>query len=214
MKVSATFTPRSPDAIDHLVAAHPFALVISANEGMPLATPLPLLLERSSDGAMALIGHFPRSNPHVDVLRRDPRALVVFMGAHGYMSPSWLADRTQAPTWNYETAQLQVNVVFEEGPGAIDAALSRLVDHMEDGRPNAWSVAEMGERYHKLAGAVIAFRADVTAAQAKFKLGQDERSDVYADILAGLAGTGQTSLLEAMTRENRLREQGELAPVC
>ena len=204
MRTSAKFAPSSPDAIDHLIAAHPFALMISANDGMPLATPLPLLLERGSDGAATLIGHFPRAHPHTEVLRRDPRALAVFMGSHGYISPSWLADRTQAPTWNYETAQLEIDVKIDDSTDATDAALSRLVEHMERGRPNAWSIADMGPRYAKLSGAVVAFRAHVTAVHMKFKLGQDERSDVRADILAGLAGTGQQSLLEAMARENGL----------
>ena len=204
MTTSAKFAPRSPDAIDHLIAAHPFALVISANGGMPLATPLPLLLERSRDGAATLIGHFPRVHPHTELLRREPRALAVFMGTHGYISPSWLADPTQAPTWNYQTAQLEINVEFDDSTEATDAALSRLVEHMEHGRPNAWSIADMGPRYARLAGAVVAFRAHITAVHMKFKLGQDERSDVRADILAGLAGTGQGPLLEAMTRENCL----------
>ena len=202
MRTSPTFAPKSPDAIDKLVAAHPLALVISANGGMPLATPLPLLLERTSDGTMTLIGHCPRVHPHTEVLRREPRALAVFMGAHGYISPSWMADRTQAPTWNYETAQLEIEVEFDDSTEATEAALSRLVEHMEHGRANAWSIADMGPRYGKLAGAVVAFRARVIATHMKFKLGQDERSDVRADILAGLADTGQGPLLEAMTREN------------
>ena len=173
---------------------------------MPIATPLPLLLERGRDGATTLIGHFPRVHPHTEVLRREPRALAVFMGSHGYVSPSWLADRTQAPTWNYETAQLEIDVAFDDSPDATDAALARLVAHMERGRPNAWSIADMGTRYAKLAGAVVAFRARVTATHLRFKLGQDERSDVRGDILAGLAATGQGLLLEAMSRENALRE--------
>ena len=126
------------------------------------------------------------------------------MGAHGYISPSWLADRTQAPTWNYEAAQLEIDVAFDDSAEATDAALARLVGHMEHGRANAWSIADMGSRYDKLAGAVVAFRAQVVAAHVKFKLGQDERSDVRADILAGLADTGQGSLVAAMNRENGL----------
>ena len=204
MRTSPIFAPRSPDAVDQLVAAHPLALVISANGGMPLATPLPLLLERGSDGVMTLIGHFPRVHPHTEVLRREPRALAVFMGAHGYISPSWMADRTQAPTWNYETAQLEIDVEFDDSSAATDEALAQLVEHMEHGRPNAWSIADMGARYARLSAAVVAFRARVTTTHLKFKLGQDERSDVRADILAGLADTGEGPLLEAMIRENRL----------
>jgi len=203
MKIHPLFTPDSPADIDRLIALHPFALVISSSAGTPLATPLPLLLERDANGSIALLGHMARANPHTDLLRRMPRALVVFQGPHGYISPSWLADRTQAPTWNYETVHFEVEVEFDERAEATQAALTRLVEHMEPDHPNAWSVADMGPRYATLARAVVAFRAHVTATHAKFKLGQNERPDVRADILTGLARTAQRPLLEAMTRVGR-----------
>lgn len=200
MKHYPMFAPEAPSAIDRLVAAHPFALLVSAGSGMPIATPLPLLLQRSTDGDATLTGHMARNNPQVDVLRSDPRALAVFQGPHGYISPSWLADRTQAPTWNYETVHFQVEVRFHDHPEATGTALSRLVEHMEHGRPDAWSIADMGARYDSLARAVIAFDARITATHATFKLGQNERPGDHADILAGLDRTGQKALLDAMRR--------------
>lgn len=194
------FAPNSPADIDRLVATHPFALMISSATGTPIATPLPLLLERDADGAITLLGHIARASPHVELLRRQPRALVVFQGSHGYISPSWLGDRTQAPTWNYETVHFEVDVEFDDRAEATRTALTRLVDHMERGRPNAWSVADMGTRYEMLAQAVVAFRARVISTQAKFKLGQNERPGDRADILKGLERTAQNSLLDAMTR--------------
>lgn len=196
------FAPNSPADIDRLIATHPFALMISSATGTPIATPLPLLLERDTDGEITLLGHIARISPHTELLRRQPRALVVFLGPHGYISPSWLADRTQAPTWNYETVHFEVDVEFDDRAEATQTALTRLVDHMEHGRPNAWSVADMGPRYEMLAQAVVAFRARVISTQAKFKLGQNERPDDLADILTGLERTAQQSLLEAMTRSN------------
>lgn len=200
MNTHPIFKPDSPADIDRLIAAHPFALVTSSANGTPVATPLPLLLERDANGGMTLLGHMPRAHPHTELLRRQPRALVVFLGAHGYISPSWLADRTQAPTWNYETVQLEVDVEFDDSAEATEAALTRLVDHLERGRPNAWSVADMGERYAKLAPAVVAFRARVITTYAKFKLGQNERHADRADILSGLERTQQQPLLDAMLR--------------
>lgn len=195
--------PRHPGDIDRLIAAHPFALVVSSAEGTPVATPLPLLLERDADGTLALLGHIARAHPHAALLRRTPRALVVFQGPHGYISPSWLTDRTRAPTWNYETVHFEVDVEFDERAEATDDALARLVDHMERHRPGPWSAAEMGARYAALAQAVVAFRARVVAAHPRFKLGQDERPDIHADILAALARTDQQPLREAMMRAQR-----------
>jgi transcriptional regulator len=196
------YAPDSPADIDRLIATHPFALMISSASGTPIATPLPLLAERGADGAFTLLGHIARASPHTQLLRREPRALVVFQGAHGYISPSWLADRTQAPTWNYETVHLEVDVEFDDRAEATQTALTQLVDHMERGRPNAWSVADMGPRYEMLAQAVVAFRARVISTKAKFKLGQNERPADRADILEGLERTEHRSLLEAMRRSN------------
>lgn len=204
MHTHPIFKPDSPLDIDRLIAMHPFALVISSATGTPLATPLPLLLERDANGEMTLLGHMPRAHPHTDLLRRQPRALAVFQGAHGYISPSWLTDRTQAPTWNYETIHLEIDVEFDERAEATEAALTRLVEHMERGRPNAWSVADMGARYATLAPAVVAFRARVITTYAKFKLGQNERDNDRADILAGLERTKHQSLLDAMLRVGSL----------
>ncbi|UHQ24986.1 FMN-binding negative transcriptional regulator [Lysobacter sp. 5GHs7-4] len=200
MNAHPVYKPATPADVDRMVAAHPFALVISANAGVPIATPLPLLMERDGDGAITLLGHMPRVHPHTDLLRAQPRALAVFTGAHGYISPSWLSDRTQAPTWNYETVQFDIEVEFDDSDAATELALNRLVDHMEQGRPQAWSVADMGARYAKLAPHVVAFRARVVDAYAKFKLGQNERPGDWAEILAGLERTRQQALLDAMQR--------------
>ena len=186
-------------AIDRLVAANPFAQLVSLDGDRPLCTPLPLLLERAH-GEAWLLGHFARANPQVALLRARPHALAVFLGAQGYVSPSWMRDRTQAPTWNYETVHFQVEVGFDDGEQATHAALERLVAHMERGRPQAWSSRDLGPRYDQLARAVVAFRARIVSTQAKFKLGQNERADVYADILAGLAATGNAGLAQAMRR--------------
>lgn len=204
MKTSRIFDAE-PGEVDRLVARHPFAQLVSAGDGGLTCTPLPLLLEHG-DGESSLVGHFARANPHVAQLRNDPRALVVFAGAQGYISPSWMRDRTQAPTWNFETVHFDVEVAFDEGAPAPHDALERLVRHMETGRPKAWDAREMGARYDQLAAAVVSFRARILRTQSKFKLGQNERADVFEDIIAGLRMSGQDSLAAAMGRANPSRE--------
>ncbi|MDX1557024.1 MAG: hypothetical protein R3212_13415, partial [Xanthomonadales bacterium] len=46
---------------------------------------------------------------------------------------------------------------------------------------------ELGERYERLAGRIIAFDADVIRVDATFKLAQDEETEVLEDILAGVS---------------------------
>jgi transcriptional regulator len=195
------FTPEAA-AIDQLIAEHPFAQLISVDAGVPVCTPLPLLLDRGPDVSW-LLGHFARSNPQVDMLRRSPRALAIFMGPHGYVSPSWMRDRTQAPTWNYATVHFEIEVAFDDSQAATTSALERLVAHMERNSHVPWTAAELGSRYAALSKAVIAFRAKMLATQAKFKLGQNERPDVFQDILRGLRSTTGATLADAMERRRR-----------
>jgi transcriptional regulator len=197
------FAPRGPQDLADLARQQPLAWVCSQGPGGQLSTPLPLVPRFAPDGqVVAIEGHFARANPQVAALRADGRATVLWLGVHGYVSPSWMADRTQAPTWNYASAQLHVDVRLIEDPDAIVAHLRELVDRQEAGRPRAWSIDEMGPRLAQLAQRVIAFRAEVVSGQEKYKLGQDERDDVYIDILAGLGAQPDAALPAWMRRFN------------
>ncbi|HSG91742.1 MAG TPA: FMN-binding negative transcriptional regulator, partial [Pseudomonadales bacterium] len=141
------FAPSSERDVTRLVLEHPFAWVVSAADGDFKATPLPIRPVVDAAGSVTeLRGHFARSNAHVDLLRRVPRALLLFMGPHGYVSSSWLRDRTRTPTWNYAMVQYLVDLEFVEDAERTDALMHDLVDAMEAGRERAWSLDEMGPR--------------------------------------------------------------------
>lgn len=199
------------DDLARLIEKHPLAWVVSAAPETFRSTLLPLrILERDADGGIArLRGHFARSNKHLALLKANPRATALFLGAHGYVSPSWMRDRSQAPTWNYVSAQFQLELTFHEDPDRIDAALRDLVEGMEAGRPGRWNVDEMGKRYAGLACGVVAFDAKVLWAEPKYKLGQDERGDVYADIVSGLEADGGRDLVDWMNLYNAARKSND-----
>src|SRR5262245_23487319 len=200
------FAPPDDAAVVKLILEHPLAWVISNAEDDFCASLLPLRPATDPAGRVtALIGHCARSNRHFEWLKREPRALILFLGPHGYISPSWMRDRTQAPTWNYANAQFLVDVEFTEDPATLKNVLDDLVSVMETDQARPWSPAEMGARYEQLARRIVAFTAHVRARRARFKLGQDERDDVFADISAALAGRNQTELLQWMQQSNAWR---------
>ncbi len=173
-------------AIADLIEAHPLAWITSRADDTSVATPLPLVGDHDGEGRLtALIGHFSRANPQVAALRADPRALHPFSGPHGYVSPKHVASPTWAPTWNYAVARLDCRIAFE--PDANDAALRRLTDKMEAMCGDGWTVDEVGSpRYDQMKTRVIAFRAEILACDATFKLGQDERDGDFAMMIVGL----------------------------
>lgn len=206
MATPGKFAPASEAEVTRLVREYPFAWLVTVTPAEFAATPLPLRPIVDGQGAVAgLLGHFARSNPHVELLRRAPRTLVLFLGPHGYVSSSWLGDRTRAPTWNSASAQFLVDIEFTEDPVITGEILRDLVGAMEAGRARAWTQEEMGPRYERLLSGIVAFRAHIVERRVKFKLGQDERPSEYAEILRALEAGGQPDLLEWMERANAAR---------
>ena len=196
------FVPKSEEQVLRLVLEHPLAWVVSRDGEGFRATPLPLRPRVAGGRIAALEGHFPRAHPQCAALQRDGRALILFTGPQGYISPSWVSNRTWAPTWNYAVVQFIVDVAFDETPARLDAHLDDLVNAMERGRPGAWRVTEMGARYDTLKRRIIPFDATVVEQRARFKLGQDESDGVFADITNALAGTDCAELLAWMRELN------------
>ncbi|SEL18562.1 negative transcriptional regulator, PaiB family [Pseudoxanthomonas sp. GM95] len=197
------FAPRTAQDIIDLVAHAPLAWLVSAGGEDAAFTPLPLRAELDAEGDLvALRGHLARRNPHVSRLAREPQAQALFLGQHGYISPSWLSDRTQAPSWNYAAARFDLRVTLCEGEADIQDELRALSEQMEAGRTNAWTLDEMGARAARLATGVVAFRAEIIEVKATFKLGQDEREGDLEEILAGLRGAGDMPLVQLMEQFN------------
>jgi transcriptional regulator len=180
-----SFEPRSAADLLRLVEEYPLAWVVSHGGAGFGATPLPLLPQTDAGGRITtLIGHFALSNPQVAQLRAAPRAWVLFNGPHGYISPELVSQPGWAPTWNYATAQFDVEIEFRPDENAL--ALERLVTRMERDRRDPWTIARMGERYTSMVGRIIAFRAHVRGSSGRFKLGQDETPGSLSEILTGL----------------------------
>lgn len=196
------FAPADDEQVLRLVLARPLAWVVSLNGGNFRATPLPLRPRVAGGRIVAIEGHMARSNLHCAALQRDGRALILFSGPQGYISPSWVSDRTWAPTWNYVVVQFLVTIAFDDEPARLDAHLADLVGAMERGRPRAWQPSEMGARYETLKRRIVPFVAKVVEQRARFKLGQDERDTVFADISAALERSGPEALLAWMRELN------------
>lgn len=201
------FGARSATDLLELVRTSPLAWIVSGSGDDFHATLMPIRPWHMDGSTITgFASHLPRAHPQVQQLGRDPDARLLFLGPHGYISPSWLEDRTQAPTWNFASACFRVRVEFMNKPGELRAHLDDLVDAMEAGRPKAWSVSDMGERVHELMPRIVGFVAHVREVDARFKLGQDERPEVFRDICAGLQAEGASPLLEWMRAFNPDRQ--------
>lgn len=190
------FVPHDPADVPALISTHPLAWIVSNGAGGFAATPLPLLAELDEEGRVAaLFGHFARANPHVDALMADPGAMILIQGPQGYVSPRLVSNPSWGPTWNYAVVRFAVEIAFV--PEETRDAIVRLAAALEGTGPDAWTIERMGARIDQLLPHIIAFRARVVTEDARFKLGQDEASGTFDEIVAGLA---DGALADAMCR--------------
>ena len=200
------YAARADADLLRLVRQQPLAWIVSGAGENFRATLLPVLAEADADGRVVrLTGHFARSNDQYQLLTQDSRAVILVLGTNGYISPSWFADKSQAPTWNYASAQFVVDMQFFDAPELIEEHLRQLVNTMEVQAPRGadqipWDIDQMGARYFLRSRAIVGFSASVREVRPKFKLGQDERDDVFSDIMAGLKH-GPTDDLQAWMRD-------------
>ncbi len=169
------------------------------------ATAAPVCLQLDGDTLISLVGHLPRSSRLARALTTPVDTLAVVSGPGTYVSPSWFSNRTQAPSWNYASAQFNLRLSSMDDPLFLDRHLRELVTLMEEGRERLWSVDEMGDRYDSLSKRIIAFEGSITSWDGRFKLGQDEPDGTYEEIVAALGDSGADDILTWMKDFNSVR---------
>jgi transcriptional regulator len=175
-----------------LIEEFPLAWVSGGPAATLDASLLPLVGVYDADGRLVeLIGHLMRSNPLYAALEQDPRATILFTGPGAYVSPEHAGKRDWAPTWNYAQLKIRADIRFDDA--LTEPSLQILIDAMEAGRAEPWTVEELGARYRSMLGHIIGFRATVTQLSGKFKLGQDEKVETLHSILDALPDATTTA---------------------
>jgi transcriptional regulator len=158
-----------------LIRAQSFALMITADEtGAPFATHLPILVDERRGPLGTLRGHVARANPHWRHLAAGRPTLVVFSGAHAYVSPSWYATHPAVPTWNYVAVHASGTGALVEDAEQVRALLADLVHVYESPGPEAWSFEALPADY--VAGmqrGIVAFEIPIARLEGKAKLSQN-----------------------------------------
>lgn len=203
------FAARNGGDTVRLVERNPLAWIFLTDEDGPFATAVPIRPSLEDDDLRTLIGHVPRRTRIARAFEDGPRALILILGPHGYVSPSWMSDRTQAPTWNFASAQFVADIELVDDENYLEGHLRDLTGALESDRDGAWQVDEMGQRYEKLAARIVAFEARIVSRDARFKLGQDESDRTFREILDALESQGDAALAELMREFNDERSGEE-----
>lgn len=186
------------EEVECFLAENAFGVLVSRGRGRPVATHIPLLLERDSEGQAWLVGHLAKANPHWQDFEQHPEVLAIFNGPHAYISSSWYADE-EVPTWNYIAVHVygRIEKLDEK---ALHDSLHNLVDKYEKESKVPIRLQDLSPQTMRQIRGIIGFRIRVAEIHAAHKLSQGREQDHprIIDELEGRKGMMDQSIADAM----------------
>lgn len=194
MFIPKQFAMQDRSALDAVIRANPFGLLVGQIEGQPYATHLPFLLDGDR-----LLAHFARGNPHWKAIDGSAQMMAVFSGPHAYVSPRWYETGPAVPTWNYVAVHVYGAPRRIDDPELVRNILDRLVEEFEGG---AWSLEGQDPDFiGRMSRGIVAFEMPVERIEGKFKLSQNRPAGDRRRVIAELEGGGEMNV--ALARSMR-----------
>ena len=196
------FKAEHPEEVLAFMRAHPFALICGVDAyKKPVATQVPFLFEQRGD-KLFLQGHFMKKQDHTNAFLLNPNVLIVFTGAHTYVSASWYENKKVASTWNYQSVQVSGALRFQDD-SFLKSLLTRLTETFES--PDSPSLVQQfdPEYVQRMMQAIIAFEIEVETVRHVFKLSQNRDEQSYANIISNLKGFNADAKEIAMEMKKR-----------
>lgn len=152
-----------------VVKAFPFGMLVSAKDGQPFVTHIPIIYNEASG---KLVAHIDKYNPQVETLIDGAEVTVVFRGPDTYISPSVYTTK-QLPTWNYIFVHVTGTISRINDPEAAKDTMIAMTAFLEGPAPKF--VLEKGNtRMQRSINYIQAFDITITNWEGKFKLSQDK----------------------------------------
>lgn len=179
-----------------------FATLVTYDGEKPVASHL-LMGIVEEDEKLFVNGHMSRANPQWKTFENNSEALIIFQGAHTYISPTWY-NHVNVPTWNYQSVHVYGKPRIIVNYNEAYELLKRLIDRYESNSP--YQLESLPKAFvEKEIKGIVAFQIEVTGIEANYKLSQNRKDDDYANIIDQLDKREDDlshGVAEAM-RENR-----------
>ena len=181
-----------------------FAMVIGIGKEYPVATQIPLEIAEK-DGKIFLHGHMMKKTDHHLSFEKNNKVLVLFTGAHCYVSAAWYNNPHTASTWNYMTVHAEGKLIFTDEDGTYEAI--KTVTNKYEGTATKAAFNNMPQDYVKpLLKAIIGFSIEIEKLDNVFKLSQNKTKAEQLNIIEQLRlRNKKDDLLMASEIEKRLQ---------
>src|SRR5579862_9863129 len=202
MYIPRRYEEKDTEKIHDFIRQNSFAILVSIQDGRPIATHIPLRLETDAAGKDILVGHISRGNEQKHTLTPGARVLAIFPGPHAYISPRWYTEM-KVPTWNYIAVHGYGAIRVIEGE-ELRAALSRLIDTYEHSLPQPVHIEEIPDKELQadLRG-IVGFVITIDEWQAAYKLSQNRDDQSYHQVADQLSQGDETARAVAAEMKKR-----------
>lgn len=163
----------SDEAID-FIQHHPFGILITASNDIPLGTHLPITLEMAEND-IYLHGHWAKANDQWKNAN-GKMALIIFPGEHAYVSPTLYQKKEEVPTWNYLAVHAYGKLEIITNEAEILEKMSHMIKQLDTTYFQQWKELSL-EYKNKMVQHTVGFKLRVTELQGKKKISQN-KSDV------------------------------------
>jgi transcriptional regulator len=167
---------------------HPFVTIIGTDaKGRIEASQLPVLIDERG-GKVYITGHVSRKMSHEKAFTENPAVLLIFTGAHTYVSGTYYSGNPQqASTWNYISIHARGEIKWMDENGLIEL-LKKLSLHFENNNTSSSTIYENlpPEYTSKLLKAIVGFEMEVTELENVHKLSQNRDEKSYDNIIKEL----------------------------
>ncbi|MBA2285738.1 MAG: FMN-binding negative transcriptional regulator [Ktedonobacteraceae bacterium] len=188
MYIPAHFREDNLEVLHRLMRDYSFATLVSmGDDGVPIATPLPFLLEAEPTPYGTLKAHMALGNPQWRTFQPDREVLVLFQGPHAYITPSWYEEALSVPTWNYATVHAYGIVRIIKDTALLYEHLKSLIQTHEAQFAHPWPFEDLPNDFvEKKMQGVVGFSIEITRLEGKFKMSQNrpqnDRTRVAAEL--------------------------------
>ncbi|AOP35496.1 hypothetical protein A0128_17615 [Leptospira tipperaryensis] len=171
MYIPKAFEETDENKLISFIRENPFGIVTSGSDASLEASHLVFHPEKNESGKLFLFGHFARANDHWKKIKGP--VLVVFPGAHCYVSPAWTGEAHVVPTWNYAAVHVAGNLSFLDDLQTQER-ITQLVASYEIKPSPDWKLDFEDPYFLRTIKGLVAFQIEVTKLEGKFKLSQNK----------------------------------------
>ena len=145
-----------------------------------------------------------QTNPHWQLWEKQPHALVIFSGAHAYISSSWYEKETVS-TWNYLAVHVYGTIRIVEDEKLFES-LKTLTNKYEAHQEKPLYFEQFEESgIRKMMRGIIGFEIEIDRIEAKAKLSQNRNDKDYQNIVQQLHKTADTEAHEIADEMSKRR---------